>query len=507
MAAPDDPDLDHPRPDPQDPDLLARARRTHVAVVGGGVAGLVAALEWAKIGAHVTVLESAERFGGAVETVELDGLPVDLVADAFPPASPALHALLDELRLLPEVEDAAAHPAWIAGLPGGAKAGGAKAGGAKAGGANAGGAAPLPTRTVLGIPANPWADDVRRVIGWRGTWRAYLDRLRPPLTIGHERSLGRLVRTRMGDLVADRLVAPVTRGLYSTDPDNIDVEVAAPGLSTALTRTGSLAGAALDLLPDDEPRRTTLRGGYGRLPDALVQRLRDLGAHLRTGVRPVTLTREDAWTIALDDASTSDGVGVLVADVVILASPSVAASALLATAGIRTEPISTTLRDVVTLVVDAPALDAAPRGRAVYPLDPGPTDAVALTLPTVDWPWLAAAAGPGRHVVRVTLPADPTRDADNAATDAARAAGGLLGVAMGTPRASALRRVDAAPPASALGHAERVAAVRAAVNEHPGLAVVGASLAGSGVAQVVADTVAEVDRLRTSVLWGADRSA
>lgn len=505
MAAPDDPDLDRPRPDPQDPDLLARARRTRVSVVGGGIAGLVAALEWAKIGAQVTVLESAERFGGTVETVELDGLPVDLVADAFPPASPALRALLDELRLLPDVEDAAAHPAWIAGLPAGARTGGAKTGGA----------APLPTRTVLGIPANPWADDVRRVIGWRGTWRAYLDRLRPPLTIGHERSLGRLVRTRMGDLVADRLVAPVTRGLYSTDPDDIDVEVAAPGLSTALTRTGSLAGAALDLLPGDPddtgdaPRRATLRGGYGRLPDALVQRLRDLGADLRTGVRPLTLTRKDAWTIAFDGATTSDGVlgDPFVADVLILACPPSAASALLATAEIRTEPISTTARDVVTLVVDAPALDAAPRGRAVYPLDLGPTDAVALTLPTVDWPWLAAAAGPGRHVVRVTLPADSTRDADTAATDAVRAAEALLGLPLEAPRASALRRVDAAAPASALGHAERVATVRAAVNEHPGLAVVGASLAGSGIAQVVADTVAEVDRLRTSVLWGVDRSA
>ena len=48
-------------------DALLRARRTRVTVVGGGVAGLVAALEWAKIGAHVTVCEAGGRLGGEVE--------------------------------------------------------------------------------------------------------------------------------------------------------------------------------------------------------------------------------------------------------------------------------------------------------------------------------------------------------------------------------------------------------------------------------------------------------
>ena len=48
-------------------DALLRARRTRVTVVGGGVAGLVAALEWAKIGAHVTVCEAGGRLGGALE--------------------------------------------------------------------------------------------------------------------------------------------------------------------------------------------------------------------------------------------------------------------------------------------------------------------------------------------------------------------------------------------------------------------------------------------------------
>src|SRR5690606_30153615 len=84
---------------------------------------------------------------------------------------------------------------------------------------------------------------VRRIIGWGGAWRAYLDRLRPPLTIGQQRNLGALVRGRMGERVVDRLVAPLTAGRHGLTPDEVDVEIAAPGLNSALTRTGSLAGA------------------------------------------------------------------------------------------------------------------------------------------------------------------------------------------------------------------------------------------------------------------------
>jgi oxygen-dependent protoporphyrinogen oxidase len=56
-------------------------------------------------------------------------------------------------------------------------------------------------------------------------------------------------------------------------------------------------------------------------------------------------------------------------------------------------------------------------------------------------------------------------------------------------------------PTSLIGAAERRAAVRANVQAVPGLAVVGAWLAGTGLAQVVPDAVAEADRLRGGLLW------
>ena len=54
-----------------------------VVVIGGGVAGLVAALECAKVGLQVTVLERREELGGCVGRIELDGLTLDSGAESF----------------------------------------------------------------------------------------------------------------------------------------------------------------------------------------------------------------------------------------------------------------------------------------------------------------------------------------------------------------------------------------------------------------------------------------
>ncbi|NBV03783.1 MAG: FAD-dependent oxidoreductase [Acidimicrobiia bacterium] len=57
-----------------------------IAVVGGGISGLSAALELA-LGtegrADIALLESQERTGGVIRTSEFAGLPVDEGADAF----------------------------------------------------------------------------------------------------------------------------------------------------------------------------------------------------------------------------------------------------------------------------------------------------------------------------------------------------------------------------------------------------------------------------------------
>lgn len=486
-----------------DDSLIARARAAHVVVIGGGIAGLVAALECAKVGIPVTVLEASARLGGSVRTVSVAGLAVDTGADAYATRGGTVEKLIDELGLTGDVAAPSAARGWIAGLPAGA--------------------APAPAGGLLGIPDNPWASDVRRVIGWRGAWRAYLDRLRPPLTIGHEHSLGALVRGRMGDRVVDRLVTPIVMGASAVHPDALDADAAAPGLNAALTRVGSLAGAVAvvrgerDPVPPGGPL-AGLPGGLSRLVDALAERLRELGVQIRTDVRVDGLDRrldrgEGGWVvraIADDEPLVTD------ADAVIIATDEPAARSLLAEAGAEVPPGDArdlARVDTVTLVIDAPELDARPRGTSVVTV-PGSHRARALTHMTAKWGWLADAARaehPHRHILRVSFgpearPATVGLSDGDAVALALSEASVLLGIPLdpGQLVDTHLERFTQGPPATARGFATAAQRARDVAHRIPNLGVTGAWLAGSGLAQVIPDAMAEAERVRGRVLWGAE---
>lgn len=70
-----------------------------IAVVGAGVAGLVAAVRLQEAGCAVTLLEASDRVGGRVQTDIVNGMPVELGAEFIHGKPPDLLSLLDELRL------------------------------------------------------------------------------------------------------------------------------------------------------------------------------------------------------------------------------------------------------------------------------------------------------------------------------------------------------------------------------------------------------------------------
>ncbi|MFF3026903.1 protoporphyrinogen/coproporphyrinogen oxidase [Microbacterium sp. NPDC057944] len=498
-------------------DLAALAAEKHVIVIGGGIGGLIAARECVKVGMRVTVLEAADAAGGAIRRADLGGIAVDAGAESFATRGGHVRALLDDLGLADHIVAPAAGGAWLAGIPGV-------------------GAAALPVGGILGIPANPFQDDVRRIIGWSGVWRAYLDRVRPPLTIGHKHSLGKLVSSRMGAKVRDRLVAPVTTGVYSALPEDVDVDIAAPGLNAALTSVGSLSGA-VQALRDESAARSAkapgsavegLDGGMSGLVDALVADIESLGGVVRTRAEVSGVSRSDAtWTVTAeipaaaaaapavpaDDTNeepTSEEL-VLTADAVIVATPEATARELLASSApalSRTDAATAPEIEIVTLLLDAAELASAPRGTGVLTV-PGSHTAKALTHSSAKWRWVREAAGE-RQVVRVSFGAQGEAAATSALDDAdaarlaLREASALLGVALDESAlvASHRARFVQSQPASIIGSGDRRAAARAAVQAVPGLAAVGAWLAGTGLAQVIPDAKEEADRLRRALLWG-----
>lgn len=461
--------------------LADSAREIRVVVVGGGIAGLVAALECAKVGLSVTLVDASDAVGGVIREREVDDVVVPVGPDGYSTAGGHLPTLVDELGLADAVRAETALAPWVSGVPAGP--------------------APLPTDAVLGIPSNPWDPSVRRIIGWGGVWRAYLDRLRPPLTIGQQTNLDKLVRGRMGDLVADRLVAPLSVGAHGLRPAEVDVELAAPGLSTALTRTGSLSGAVAQLrgARSGAARYESLEGGPSRLVAVLSERLVDYAVDVRTDARVTQLDRvgagagPDAWRVR---GTTRDKEFAATADVVIVAASEIEARRLLAPhlPLPETPPPAGTL-DVVTLVIDG----AVP-ARAVYPV-PGSTLVRSVVAVSARWPWLAERVGAHRSVVRVTLvdaPADEG-EAIDAARDAASAAFGTDDLSV---RDARVDRLPTAHPRSAQGAGAAADRVRAAAAALPGLAVVGAWVAGSGLAQVIPDAAAAADRVRRAALFG-----
>jgi oxygen-dependent protoporphyrinogen oxidase len=238
----------------------------------------------------------------------------------------------------------------------------------------------------------------------------------------------------MGNAVLEQLVAPVVHGVHSVHPDDLSLDRAHPGLRAALALKGSLA-AAVQMLRDAAPAGSAvagIRGGVHRLVTELEADLTLYGVDVQLG-------RRVRATAALDGT-------------VIMAAP----------------PEGGAGRQVVlaTLVVEAPELDASPRGTGVLVAQGARgIRARALTHATAKWEWLRERAG-GRHVLRLSYETEPENLAEAARNDASA----LLGVTLPEPLDFA--RVEWVRPA--------------AVTPAAGAVTVGETVAGSGLAGIIA---------------------
>lgn len=440
-------------------------------VVGGGVAGLVAAYDLAGAGVEVTLVEASARLGGKLRSHVVGGLTLDAGAESFATRGGVVQRLVDDLGFGSAVVEPAPGGAWLQPARGDA--------------------VPLPKAGVLGIPATPLAADVIRAVGFAGAVRAQLDALMTGLPGSTERSLGRLVRKRMGRAVLDRLVTPVAGAIHGAHPDDLDVDVVAPRLREALLSRASLA-AAVAHLREIAPAGAAVRGldgGIARLAEELetaVRRVVDVRLSARVtaitaaapDVNPPELGehRADARPAPTLRAVELASGEVLLADhVVWAAAPEGAAGA----------PIT-----LVTLVVAGGALLDSPRGTGVL-VEPGATTATAkaLTHATAKWPWLRAESG-GLEVVRLSY--EPHRLAGHDVLEQARAdASALLG--------RAIRAADVVDSA-------RVDWTGATIVEPPvvdGVTYVGEGISGAGIAGIIGRTRTEISRIIGSLAHDA----
>jgi oxygen-dependent protoporphyrinogen oxidase len=249
-------------------------------------------------------------------------------------------------------------------------------------------------------------------------------------------------------VVLDRLVTPVAGAIHSAHPNDLDIDVVAPRLRTAMLSEGSLAKAVLTLR-EAAPAGSAvqgLAGGLFQIVDALAGALDGRAGILLSA--PVA--EADAGGVTLVDGRRLTGDRVVVA----------------AELGAQTgTPIT-----LATLVLRTPALDAAPRGTGVLvAAGAAGVGAKALTHATAKWAWLEGRAS-GSHVVRLSYEGMPEgRDLrEQARADAAR----LLGVDIPADAVLAYDRVDWTGPGTAEEALE-------------GVVRVGERVSGAGLAAVV----------------------
>ncbi|WP_300344247.1 protoporphyrinogen oxidase [Nesterenkonia sp.] len=471
----------------------AAGRLIRAAVVGGGIAGLTAAWELARAGAQVDLYEAADRLGGAVAPLHLGPVTLDAGAEAFATRSPAVPEFLAELGLA----DAIVHPnpagAWLQ-LPQQA--------------------APLPATGLLGIPADPLAEDVVRILGPQAARRAAEDLTAPPsLTAEDSPSLGELVRSRMGEQVLQKLVAPITSGVHSADPDQLPASTAHPRLLPAVVEHGSLARAVASLRAQAPAGSAvaSLHGGMHTLITALRRHLDQMGLniHLRSPVTDLHQLEADHLVLAVDAPTAQALAAPLLAEA---DSPGTSRQVQNDAAAESTAAESAEERQpgggvaLVTLLIRSPALDEHPRGTGmlVAPTVEG-IGAKALTHISAKWEWvrhrLTAELGDSHHLVRLSygrIGQAHGLGAHSTDEQLLEAAGQDIGALMGVPIApgeildaavvrwqrglpgAARQRMDAARSLrSRLQQAESSAGMR--------VTAAGAWFAGTGFAQIIPD--------------------
>ncbi|WP_320064682.1 protoporphyrinogen oxidase [Micromonospora sp. RTGN7] len=446
-----------------------------VAIVGGGITGLAAAVrlaDRAPAGTEITVYEQSGRLGGKLRTGELAGGPVEFGAESFLMRDPAggesaAVTLVRRLGLADEI----VHPTV-----------------GQAALAVDGELRPVPGGTLVGVPG-----DLAKVAAVaEPTADADRDGGRPLLAPGTDVSVGALVRSRLGDQVVDRLVDPMLGGVYAGRADDLSLVTTMPALARAARVEHTLVGAvraaqAAAPRAPGAPVFGTLAGGLSRLVEAAATAS---GATIRrdAAVRELTPTTA-GWRLTVGPTRAPELVD---ADAVILAVPARPAARLLAGVAGRTDlapGVAATVGGLdyasvalVTLALPRPELPAL--SGFLVPATEGLV-IKASTFFTTKWGHLArpdglalVRASVGRYGEEATLQVTD----DDLVESVRRDLSTVLRTPLPTPVASHVQRWGGALPQYTPGHLDRVADARAALRTaHPALALAGAGYDGVGI--------------------------
>lgn len=200
-----------------------------VAVIGGGVGGLTAALRLVEDGHEVSVLDAGARPGGVIGTSTVAGFRREHAANGFLGAPDGAAALCGELGV-PLVEAAAAAKRrWIY-LRG----------------------------RLHALPSGPGSFVRSELLSWRGKLALLREPLRPArdVAVAGDQSMWQFAARRLGTEAAHALIAPVVTGVFAADARDVSLAAGFPRLAALDAHGGLVRG----MIHDAWSRR---RGGGG----------------------------------------------------------------------------------------------------------------------------------------------------------------------------------------------------------------------------------------------------
>ncbi len=447
-----------------------------VVVVGGGIAGLATAFELRtadSAGTEVTVLETAPRAGGNLETERVDGFTCEHGPNGFLDNAPDTLDLVRRLgltaRLLPSNDAARRRFLFREGQ-------------------------------LHQLPEHPGAFLKSGVLSLKGRLRVLGEPFARSRPEGDE-TIQAFAARRIGTEAADVLVDSMVSGVYGGDARTLSLRASFPKMWEMETAHGSLvramlarrrrrSGESASVLP--RGRLTSFIGGVQDLVDALTA---SLSLSVRTNSRVTGVTRlGQGWRVGLQNGGTLD------ADAVVLAGGAVHSAAIvsgldtslaLSLAAIPSAPIV-----VVALGFDRRTLD--------HPLDGfGFLVPRGERLPLLGALWDSSIfpnrAPEGHALVRVMLggardPARVSDDEDRLADTAREGLAQTMDLRNAPVWTRVIRHVTGIPQYT-VGHLDRLAAVNAALNRLPGLFVTGNSYRGVSINACITDAKAVAMRV------------
>ena len=441
-----------------------------MVVVGGGIAGVTVAERLsAALAAQladgvisVELLDDGAQPGGKLRTTPFAGRPaVDEGADAFLTRVPHASDLAARLGLDRSLTSPATGSAFVW----------------------HGRLHPIPDGLALGLPGRVLPLVTSRLLSVRGIARAAVEPLLPRRPDGD--SVGRLVRSRFGTEVHERLVDPLVGSIYATDTDRFSLAMV-PQLAS-LARRRSLLLAARSARSTSAPTGPVFAApvaGMQQLAIAAAERAAAAGTTVVSG-RTVHTVAADGPRWRVDDEPV---------DAVVLATPAATTAPLIAEAApdlaVRLGAMDHADVAIVTLAVDG-EWPAALRAHSGY-LVPKPDQGLVTAVSFGSQKW-AHWRGEG-EVLRVSIGRDgrPLGDRDDAALVAAAVdeVGGHLGLDL-QPTDVRVTRWPRSFPQYRPGHLGWLAGVDGATP--PGVFLTGASYRGIGVPACIADAERTAD--------------